>query len=86
MPTPPREVFGDRFYDLLEASAEEARHSLQRLAAFLKARSEGAEDLATVRRKSEQVAAEISRNALRCTPPFSGAWGSGTAPQCGCAR
>ena len=65
MKAAPREVLGDRFYDLLEASAEEASHSLQLLAAFLKARSESTEDLAAARRRSEQVAAEIGTTLVK---------------------
>jgi hypothetical protein len=59
------EVLGDRFYDLLEASAEEAGHSVRLLAGFLKVRSDSTEDLAAVRRKSEQIAAEIGSTLAR---------------------
>jgi len=60
MGTVPREVLGDRFYDSLEASAEEACHSVRLLAGFVTARSESTEDLAAARRQSNQIAAEIT--------------------------
>lgn len=60
MKTTPREVLGDRFFDLLEASAEEAGQSVRLLTALVKTGSESADSLAAVRRKSEQITNEIN--------------------------
>lgn len=57
---------GDKFYDLLEASAEEAQHSVTVLGKILKqpAETTSLEDFALVRRKEKRISEEISERLV----------------------
>ncbi len=57
---------GDKFYALLEASAEEARNSVESLGKILKhpAETTSLEDFALVRRKEKRISEEISERLV----------------------
>jgi uncharacterized protein Yka (UPF0111/DUF47 family) len=57
----------DIFYDLLEASAEEARHSVQALAKLLNdpASAQNMDELILTRRKDKKIKAEINEQLCR---------------------
>ncbi len=58
---------GDRFYNLLEASAQEAHESVQFLLQMLKSprESKSLDDLVLTRRKEKKIAAQISEELVR---------------------
>jgi uncharacterized protein Yka (UPF0111/DUF47 family) len=59
------QLLGDPFFDLLEASAEEARCSVRLLAGLLEARHQDPQAFALARQKSGRLAAEIATKLAR---------------------